>query len=270
MTLNEKIFTDPLLIFILGAVIFGGIGTIYALVVTASDITYDTTKSGSNKTNIQDVIDELYSRANQNSFCKRITGNNTTIGSKYECDPGDGIYRIFYVLKVNDDTTQLIMDRNINRGTLNWETAMEYFTSGAGSNLGWTNVLKVDNPDVQDIANAVGNTSWDVNSATINNWFYFDKYNGVYQNSVQVANQNNISEYYWLFSNVRECYKFGCSPNASLDSSAAYAYWTKNKISNDNTRAWVIVPSASIYYHVLTRSTDDGVRPVITVSNNKL
>ena len=270
----KKIFRKSnIFAFILGAIIFGSIGVI-ATNYVANDVNFtpkDTAwkkEDGTDITNVKDALDNLYNR--NNSFCKKITGSKTTIGSKYECDPGDGKYRVFYVLKVNDNTVGLIMDRNINSGTMNHATALAYFTSGDGKNLGWSNVQSVDNPKAEDIANAVGNTGWNVSTATTDNKFYFDKYNGNYQNSTQVANASNRSSYGWLYEHTRECEAYGCPLNTSLDSTGTYGYWTQEKVSNDSNRAWNVGRSGHLDNINVDSANLCGVRPVITVLKSQL
>ncbi|MBR2828328.1 MAG: hypothetical protein IKE70_03770 [Bacilli bacterium] len=72
------------LIFILGGIIIGGLGTAYAVSIASSSVSYDNTSSGATATDVKGAIDELYSLAN-NKECK--TGytkkNETTSG--YEC-----------------------------------------------------------------------------------------------------------------------------------------------------------------------------------------
>ncbi|HPF83607.1 MAG TPA: hypothetical protein PLV83_05565 [Bacilli bacterium] len=67
---------------------------------------------------------------NSNKICTLKSGEALAIGSEYECDPGDGKKRTFYVLEDGDaaiktDATpagsiSLIMDRNIDNTTVAW------------------------------------------------------------------------------------------------------------------------------------------------------
>ena len=257
----RRILTSRIFLVVLTAIIVAT-GSVYATIrIQADEIGY---QDGT----VEDALNNLYSKTTGTSFCKRITGNSTTIGSKYECDPGDGIYRIFYVLKVNDDTVDLIMDKNINKGTMNWNTAMQYVSSN-NLKTSWSNARDVTLPKAQDIADAVGNTSWNVDTATADSWFYLDKYNGDFQNSIQVANSANLSAYSWLYNNTRECANNGCDINTSLDSTGAYGYWTQNQVFNSNY-AWDVVRGGQMGRDPISDAQDIGVRPVITVLKSDL
>lgn len=53
--------------FILGAII-SGTGVYAAILYASSDVGYDNTSSGMTATNVQDALDELYTKANSDSF----------------------------------------------------------------------------------------------------------------------------------------------------------------------------------------------------------
>ena len=200
------------------------------------------------------------------------------IGTKYTLDPGDGTPRDFYILSVNDTTNEvrLIMDRNITQGTanptINYTNAMAYFDNGDGLTIknSWTNVESIDLPGAQEIADAVGNTSWDVTTATKTDWFFLDPENGIYQNTNRVANASNLSNFRWLFNYTKGCTNYGCDSTTSLSSPEATGYWTKSLISDDSSRAWDMSFTGNLYRNTISDSGNDGVRPVITISKSNL
>ena len=51
------------LIFILGGIIIGGLGTAYAVSIASSAVSYDNTNSGATATDVKGAIDELYEKA---------------------------------------------------------------------------------------------------------------------------------------------------------------------------------------------------------------
>ena len=59
--------------FILG-VIISGTGVYAAILYASSDVSYDNTSSGMSATNVQDALDELYTKANY----RKITGDGVT------------------------------------------------------------------------------------------------------------------------------------------------------------------------------------------------
>ena len=52
--------------------------------------------------------------------------------------------------------------------------------------------MDIDLPKAQTIANAVGNTGWNMSKQDYNGWFYFDK-NGSTYGQIQVANSSKPS-----------------------------------------------------------------------------
>ncbi len=260
MKSNIKLFIGILI----GLVISGGV--VYATGVLASEISY---KNGT----VQDALDDLYSAPQVKKFCELKSGTALTIGSKYECDPGDGTKRNFYVLAVDTNKVKLIMEHNITEGTsattMTWMNAIKYIDNNLVSS--WINVLDVDLPSAQDIANAVGNTSWKIEDKNASGWFYLDSKNEIY-GQTQVASASNLSNFAWLYNYTRECSAYGCDASTSLSASEAYGYWAKeivSQASDSKSRAWRIYT----YGHLdnsPTNLTDNGVRPVITVLKSNL
>lgn len=58
----KKIIKNNIFGFILGAVIFGTITGVFAYTLASKDVLYDNSTSGSEKTNVQDALDELYEK----------------------------------------------------------------------------------------------------------------------------------------------------------------------------------------------------------------
>ena len=195
----------------------------------------------------------------------------------YECDPGDGVKRNFYVLAVDNNKVKLIMEHNITEGSgttaMTWMNAMKYFRTGAGASTksAWTNVDDVDLPMAQDIANAVGNTGWNMEDKNLDGWFYFDK-NGSSYGQTQVANTSNLSNFRWLYNYTRECSAYGCDSATSLGSTEAYGYWTRDIVAQqkDSTgRAWCVHSRGDLTIS-FSSDTNLGVRPVITVLKSNI
>ncbi len=64
----KKIIKNPILTFILGAVIFSGITGVVATTILASNISYTPKDSASKVKNVQDAIDELYNKSSTGIF----------------------------------------------------------------------------------------------------------------------------------------------------------------------------------------------------------
>ena len=262
----KKAIKNPILTFILGLIIASGI-TVLASTILARDISYK-------NTNVEDALDDLYAKAPK-KICELKSGTANTVSAKYECDPGDGVKRNFFVFAVDNNKVKLIMEHNITEGTstttMTWMDAMKYFDTGDGASTkaSWTNVIDVDLPMAQDIANAVGNTEWNMEDKNSDEWFFIDK-NGSSYGQTRVATSSNLSEYRWLYNYTKECN--GCDSATSLGSTEAYGYWTRDIVAqatDSTSRAWCMGNGGSLYNDVLS-SEKRGVRPVITVLKTQL
>ena len=282
----KKILENRLFLVILTVIVVGSIGVYAATnIQSASQVIFENSGRKINATNIQKAVDDLYSKTTiLNKICKLKSGTINTISSKYECTVGydsnnTPIKYNFYLLAINNNYVKLIQEHNITEGTsqptMTWSNAMKYVDN---NNLRskWANVLDIDLPMAQDVANAVGNTSWRVEDATSS--FFLDPKDGVY-GMVQVADDVNKSAYAWLYDYTRDCFDYGC--NYSLPDTAnsygkteAYGYWTRDMfaLNNDTSnphRAWRVSSDLGAH-HSITNDTLFGVRLVINVLKSNL
>ena len=197
--------------------------------------------------------------------CMLKQGLDMKIGSLYECDPGDGTVRSFYALEVRDNEVDLLMDRNISQGTskttMSYTDALSYMTNEGYTNS-WKNVLKVDLPGAQQIANAVGYTTFDVSTASGFSWCFASHVEDYTE--APYCDTNAAKTYNYLYDYTRQCN--GCSH--SLDVDEAYGYWTKDKVFGSETKSWVVDRWGSVGY--TDAATSRGVRPTITVSKDRM
>ena len=276
----KRIIKNNLLGFILGIIVTTALTVSASILYQASEIGYTPKDSTWKKSNgdkietIEDAIDELYLKTDK-KFCELKEGTALTIGSMYECDPGDGIKRNFFVLAVDTNKVKLIMEHNITEGTgtttMTWMNAMKYISNN-NLQTTWSNVLDIDLPSAQDIANAVGNTSWKVEDKNYDGWFYLDPSNGTY-GQTQVANSSNLSNYRWLYNYTIECKDNGCDAATSLGEGEAYGYWTRDVIAqqkDSTSRIWVVGRRGDLAGNDISNETHRGVRPVITVLKSSL
>ena len=265
----KKINKKYIIPFIIGAIFSCSITGVIAYTFNASQITYKPKNDKWNITNVEEAINNLRITLNKN-VCKLISGNPLEIGSKYECNPSlDGTTKYnFYILNVTNDTVKLIMERNIsdfvgNSKTMNWQTAMNFFRNGAGTTLNWK--VDVDLPEAQDIADAVGFTSWNLGEKNADNgWFCLASKTQESQVDPWCGNQSAQN---YLFDYTRDCNLRGCTN--SLDSNYAHGYWTRDLISKTAQTNWVVGWGGALGTLGYTTS-DYGVRPVITISKSNL
>ena len=204
-----------------------------------------------------------------NKFCELKSGKALAVGSKYECDPGDGTKRNFYVLTVNSNTVDLIMERNLSdtvgsARTMTYNDAMAYFTTGAGASTkaGWKNVINVDLPGAEAIAKAVGNNDW-VTADKIGWWCLGSKDQDLIDSYCNAATNE---PYAWLFDYLIGCKQAGCNTAANA---TAYGYWTKD-LSSSSDYAYSISWAGSMSKKEVSTLNSRGVRPVITVLKSSL
>ncbi len=173
------------------------------------------------------------------SICTSTSGTvSYALGTSYTCNVGDGP-RTFYVLEENTDTVSLIMSENLGYN-VEWDesgnnadgpvTALAYLEEQTSS---WT--VDVSLPTGQQIADAVGNTSWTSGGSDI-----------------------DLSSAPWLYDNLD-----------GETSTNSYGYWTSTPNSSNSYSAWIVFSYGYLYYGDVDY-TDNGVRPVITVSKSQL
>ncbi len=246
------------------------IAVIITFIVTLSMGVYATIKLQANEveynnTTLDKVLDDLYG-VDRMDFCHLESeqfGTKNNVGAKYKCNLGDNVDRYFYILTVNSNTVDLIMDTNLV-SDLSYSNAMNYLSTGDGSSYktSWKNVYNIKLPDAVAIARAVGNNSWTVSST----WFYFDKYNGSY-GQTKVASASNLSNYRWLFNYTKGCTNYGCDSGTDI-STMSNAYVTSSVSGSD----YRVVDYRGIISSGPTSDTASrfNVRPVITVLKSNL
>lgn len=230
-------------------------------------------------TTVEEALNDLYTKSENTQsvlkFCELKEGTNLEVGSKYECDPGDGVKRIFYILTVRNNDVDLLMDRNITQGTntktMSWADAMKYVKNNNLKSL-WSNVLDIDLPKAQAIADAVGNTSWQMVDKNYTDFFCVGTGYNASCGSGSGALKDDIQtiRYRWLFNYTRDCAGSGCLSETSLSAPEAVGYWTCDMVANNTDsnfthRAWLMGRSGNVSNDNIYNSTTYGVRPVITV-----
>lgn len=232
------------------AIISIGVTVVFADdILTAAGIRYKGTRT------VEDSLNELYIKVNtkdtNSHICKFIDGTYGSfgnVGSKYECEVGHNIKYNFYLLAKNNNSVKLIMDRNINSGTVTWNNAMKYFRVGEGLSIknAWTNIIDIDLPEAQEIADAI---NYDV-IVTDN---YID------------SRYSISSDYAWLINYTNNCTSFGCTEG---NDATTPGYWTRD-LFFDKEWAYDVI-NGNFYNTNVGNTSGLGVRPVITVLTTNL
>ena len=245
-----------ILFFILGLIIAGSIGVYATIKVQSSEIGY---KDGT----VEDALNDLYQAPTVKKICKLEDGYTAnTIGSKYKCKVNDKNEYYFYILKINGNSVKLIMDRNITGDVSNitWNDAMKYINTN-NLRTTWSNVLDVDLPMAQDIADAIGY-----------NVIVTDQYMDVRicVNDLTTGNctQTTTGKNAWLYNYTNSCASYGCNPETSLSSDANSGYWTRDLYYS---KTWAYcVNNTGAFFNNVSSYPANGVRPVITVLKSSL
>ena len=164
------------------------------------------------------VIGESVPQVSICEFEDGTYGEKGQIGAKYHCDTnGDGTKDNYFYLLNNSVPYNLIMDRNYTDDFV--PATMKWCISGDDNSCNhdnldqyiehieelWTNVDSVSLPTANQIANAVGNTTWD-STNTGSAWFYLDS-----KTQTKTATSKGASSYAWLFDYTKDCESNGCN-----------------------------------------------------------
>lgn len=239
----KKILNNKFLFFLLG-ILMASVSIVVATNYTASEITYTPKDSNWNVSNVSDALDSIYSKV---KFCKLKSGAALAIGSAYECDPGDGIKRTFYILSKDGKIIDMIMSKNIDGVRIPGTDAVNYFTTGDGASYqtSWSNVLKVKMPTVEAIANISGINS--INTKAIDRVWCFEEV-------------PNISQDPW------------CSDSEALNQKYSWLtgwYWTGTTHSDGNA-VWAVGQWPGLSARPNRNNETSYIRPVITVAEINL
>ena len=163
---NKKYYIKKNLIsFIIGLIIFGGVGVYAAVTFPSNEVTYDNTDSGLSSTNVKGAIDELYNTCTALSPGEQIIEDNNLEKDPYEC-------RYFFTgANPNNYVT-------FNGETVGWRII----------SVGCDGTIKI----MKDAS--IGNISWDTSNS--NNWAHpasLNTYlNGTYLNSLSSEAKSQI------------------------------------------------------------------------------
>ncbi len=219
-----------------------------------------------------------------NNTYSATPSDHTSIGTAYNCNPGDGNTYKFYVLAKSGNQVKLIMEQNLSDtvGTakvMTWENAMAFLESGGAgyaTKQAWNRVISMDHPTAQEIMDASLAVSpkdgFSVNFATSGgNWWCLGSHvkdeSGGPTYCFPTEAQQKVA---WLFSYTRDCISRGCYYEyPASGGNYTNGYWTKTKVATSDTSAWFVFRYGSLHTASIT-SSGSAVRPVITVYTSNL
>lgn len=270
-----------LFIGILIGIIISGISVYAASEVFANQIKY---KNGT----VESALNDLYGNSTKYTCVYKNSdygnsGNHLSIGTMYECDPGDNVKRNFYILAINGNEIKMIMEKNISDDVgsnivMTYTEAMNFFNSGnAGYNVknDW-NKVSIDLPSAQDIADAslVMNykNNWGFNvDTTQDTWFCLGSHEQDQPSGpLYCPSSSTQQKVSWLFNYTRDCESRGCTKPYQDEDEKPYGYWTKNLVYGSSSKAWNVIMNGNLATSAITNNSGRGVRPVIIVNKGNI
>ena len=236
------------------------------------------------------------------SPCKKITGDKTTPGSKYECEVKPGTKYNFFVLSQNNDgTTNLIMERNINSdGTVAtaaitegsvysmvaWYidtysnsygpvTAMNFLYNATKD---WINIpnIQMNYRDEGNVGNygyggiITSNNITKISTRDATEVKVLDNQEGYINLKARMPYLSEVNDYngsngylYEYLDGASWNYEASSKPKNNI--SKIYGYWTLSSLNDRQSEAVHVDCLGIISYKGTDGSLGRGIRPVITV-----
>lgn len=184
-----------------------------------------------------------------------VTGDNNrfSIGAQYNCELGDGVSRVFYVLEETSTKVSLIMNENLD-GTVSWISEDDYVADGGTKNeFGFGNTSK--GPITATKALAEKTKGWNkLNQSQIK-----------LPTGKQIVKAGDLSDWNseitksWLLENLY-------SESSEESKAKPRGYWTSTaQVNND---AWFVSYVGSLNTFFVSPDNVLGIRPVIELSKS--
>ena len=199
----------------------------------------------------------IYFNPNSNSVCSKAEATSNTSKS-------NGCMKWYTFNDDGSSTVNLLLDHNTtakvawaSTGT-NANGPVEVKTQLENDIASWNGAVKSTARliEASEIAKITGYPNWN------NNRYYFHT-----NSNTEYKGAAGTNRYAWLFDNTRECTTYGCN----VADSSAGAYWTNTADSGSfNTAFTVYYIGILSHDNNVANASGPGVRPVITVSRDKL
>ena len=199
----------------------------------------------------------IYFNPNSNSVCSKAEATSNTSKS-------NGCMKWYTFNDDGSSTVNLLLDHNTtakvawaSTGT-NANGPVEVKKQLENDIASWNGAVKSTARliEASEIAKITGYPNWN------NNRYYFHT-----NSNTQYKGAAGTNKYAWLFDNTYNCTTYGCN----VADSSAGAYWTNTADSgNFNTAFTVYYIGILSHDNSVANASGPGVRPVITVSRDKL
>ena len=198
----------------------------------------------------------IYFNPNSNSVCSKAEATSNTSKS-------NGCMKWYTFNDDGSSTVNLLLDHNTTAAVA-WASSgstdngpQEVLAQLESDTKAWGSSLNTRLIEASEVTKITNNTTW-----TAGGRFYYFHTNS--ESSYRGAAGTN--KYAWLFDNTYNCTTYGCN----VADSSNYGYWTNTAYSGSSSGAWFVVYDGELSRRNVARAGDLGVRPVITVSRDKL
>ena len=199
----------------------------------------------------------IYFNPNSNSVCSKAEATSNTSKS-------NGCMKWYTFNDEGSSTVNLLLDHNTT-ATVAWASTgtnangpVEVKKQLENDIASWNGAVKSTARliEAREIAKIPGYPNWN------NNRYYFHT-----NSNTEYKGAAGTNRYAWLFDNTYNCTTYGCN----VADSSAGAYWTNTADSgNFNTAFTVYYIGILSHDNSVANASGPGVRPVITVSRDKL
>ena len=199
----------------------------------------------------------IYFNPNSNSVCSKAEATSNTSKS-------NGCMKWYTFNDDGSSTVNLLLDHNTT-ATVAWASTgtnangpVEVKKQLENDIASWNGAVKSTARliEASEIAKITGYPNWN------NNRYYFHT-----NSNTEYKGAAGTNRYAWLFDNTYNCTTYGCN----VADSSAGAYWTNTADSgNFNTAFTVYYIGILSHDNNVANASGPGVRPVITVSRDKL
>ena len=199
----------------------------------------------------------IYFNPNSNSVCSKAEATSNTSKS-------NGCMKWYTFNDDGSSTVNLLLDHNTT-ATVAWASTgtnangpVEVKKQLENDIASWNGAVKSTARliEASEIAKITGYPNWN------NNRYYFHT-----NSNTEYKGAAGTNKYAWLFDNTYNCTTYGCN----VADSSAGAYWTNTADSGSfNTAFTVYYIGILSHDNSVANASGPGVRPVITVSRDKL
>jgi hypothetical protein len=269
-------------------ILLSGIVVCAGTLLKASDVSY-------NETTVDAALNELFDLANKKGPTKVDAPAGATykgivyldpVDLSHTCDTSNSVSTTetktgcmkWYIYSEDDTSYTMILDHNstavVEWNSSNVNTSMNEAKSSLTNDIkSWDSSIKSTARLItaDEVATITGNTTFNVSTATYNNWWYFDTY-------TTTAPKIFSGIYGWLYDNTYNCTSYGCNieDNSSYtyigrsnSTSKIYGYWTSTPTASNTNAVWRILYNSSLTSPACgDGSGHNGIRPVITISKS--